>query len=104
MKATDLLDRMIRINKLIKSECTGNPDEFSRKLGISRRQLYVDIECFKDMGVEIGYSRTRRTFYFKNEKLLDIAYSFKVISTNTTKKINGGFYKKSYNVLFLCTE
>jgi len=95
MKAIEQMERMIKMNKLIKAECTGNPDEFSNKLGISRRQLYSDIEYFKDMGIEVNHSRIRRTFYYSNGNLLDITYSMKVMSKNMTKEINGGFVKNS---------
>ncbi|MGM0408082.1 MAG: HTH domain-containing protein [Bacteroidota bacterium] len=104
MKALEQLERLQRMNQLIKAEKTGSPDEFSQFLGISRRQLYTYIENIKDMGADICYSKNRRTFYFCNGDEIEISYSFKIISRDLSKRINGGFFQKYFNVLFLCTE
>lgn len=94
MKALDQLERLKRMNQLIKAECTGTPDEFSNRLGISRRQLYSDIEYINDIGVKISYSKNRRTFFYCNGHELEIMVSLKVISKETTRSINGGFLHK----------
>jgi len=91
MKALEQLERLQRMNQLIKNERTGSPDEFSQRLGISRRQLYSYIENIKDMGADIGYSKNRRTFYFCNGHEVEISYSFKIISKELSRTINGGF-------------
>ena len=104
MKAVEQLERLKKMNKLIKAECTGTPDEFSNRLGISRRQLYSEIEFIKSMGAAITYSKTRQTFYYCNEHELEIMYSFRIISKEISKKIYGGFSQKYTSVLFLCTE
>lgn len=94
MKAIEQLERLQRMNELIKGENTGTPDEFSRKLGISRRQLYAEIEYLKDLGVDIGYSRHRRTFNFNNGHEIKISFQVKVIPKEVSQKINGGFIGK----------
>jgi len=91
MKALEQLERLQRMNQLIKAERTGSPDEFSQRLGISRRQLYTYIENIRDMGADICYSKNRRTFYFCNGHEIEISYSFKIISKELSKTINGGF-------------
>lgn len=91
MKALEQLERLQRMNQLIKNERTGTPEEFAGKLGISRRQLYSYIESIKDMGADIGYSKNRRTFYFCNGHEVEISYSFKIISKELSKTTNGGF-------------
>lgn len=96
MKALEQLERLQRMNQLIKAERTGNPDEFSERLGISRRQLYSYIESIKDMGADISYSKNKRTFYFCNGHEVEISYSFKIISKDLSRRINGGF---STNIL-----
>ena len=100
MKAIEQLERLKKMNRLIKAEHTGNPDEFSRRLGISRRQLYSDIEYLKDMGVEINYSKGRKTFYFCNGNQLEISYSLRIISKDIIKEINGGFFPKNISPCF----
>lgn len=94
MKAIEQLERLKKMNRLIKAECTGTPNEFSAKLGISRRQMYSDIELISDMGIEVTYSKTRRTFHYCSKSELEVSYSLKVIPKDTTKRINGGFLEK----------
>lgn len=93
MKALEQLERLQRINDLIKAEKTGTPDEFANSLHISRRQLYEYINFIKDFGVEVSYSKQRRTFYLSNGHELNISYGIKVVSKNEALKINGGFSK-----------
>ena len=91
MKAIEQLERLKRMNELIKAECTGTPEEFSNMLRISRRQLYAEIEYLKDIGIEISYSRRRRTFFFCNGHEIEISYRLKIIPKEVAKKINGGY-------------
>ena len=79
MKAIEQLERLKRMNDLIRWGRTGTPDELSGRLGISRRQLYADMDYCRDLGVEIGYSKQRRSFYFSNGHELEISYSLKAI-------------------------
>ena len=44
------LDRIERMNFLILHRATGAPDEFSRKLKISKRQLFNDMNVLKSKG------------------------------------------------------
>lgn len=46
------LDRIDRMNFLILHRATGSPDEFSRKLKISKRQLFNDMDVLKLKGAE----------------------------------------------------
>ena len=102
MKALEQLQRFKKMNQLIKAECTGTPDEFSNWLGISRRQLYSDIEYINDIGVKISYSKNRRTFYYCNGHELEISFSIKVISKENTQNINGGFlYNRLRRAFFM---
>ena len=100
MKALEQLERLKRMNQLVKAECTGTPEEFSNWLGISRRQLYSDIEYINDIGVKISYSKNRRTFYYCNGHELEIMVSLKVVSKENIQKINGGFFSKNLKSAF----
>ena len=88
------------MNELIKAECTGTPEDFSQMLRISRRQLYAEIEYFKDLGVEISYSRMRRTFFFCNGHEIEIFYGLKIIPKEVAEKINGGYFVNSLPCFF----
>lgn len=103
MKAFEQLERLKRMNRLIKEEHTGTPQEFAYYLGISERLLYKLIEEINDLGMDVKYSRIRNTFYYDTEYELEISYSFRVISPQKLKLINGGNVKKT-SLLFLCSE
>jgi predicted DNA-binding transcriptional regulator YafY len=100
MKAIEQLERLKRINEHIKAESTGTPEEFSGRLGIGRRQFFRDLECLKDMGVEISYSKIRGTYFYKNGYKMEISYTFKIIPKMVAKKINGGFFLTNYQSAF----
>ena len=58
------IERLFRMHELILQENTGTPDEFARRMQISRRTLNNMIKRFNDFDVPIKYSRTRLTYYY----------------------------------------
>ena len=91
MKAFEQLERIRKIIRLIKYEKTGTPEEFADSLRISKRRLYDHLENFRDLGVEIDYSKQRNTYYFSNGHELELHYSLKLITKEKEKEIYGGF-------------
>jgi hypothetical protein len=53
---------------LITTGTTGNPSDFSNKLGISRSQLYVEIDELNSLGADIHYDRKQNTFLVLGNK------------------------------------
>jgi hypothetical protein len=70
MKYLKYIDRYDRIKKLIHLENTGNAEDFSAKIGLSRRMLFEYLSDLRYNGVNILYCRKRKTYYFspENEK------------------------------------
>lgn len=91
MQIIKQLERLKKANLLIKSECTGNPDEFAIKLTISRSQLYNILEQLKDFGAPIKYNKKLNSFYYTTHFSLEINYSLKAILEDEQKTIFGGF-------------
>lgn len=81
------LDRVKKINKLIKWQQTGNPEVFAGKLNIGRRQLYNILDDLKIMGAPIKYCRKRETFYYQNDFDLQIRFSVKIIKEEKDENI-----------------
>lgn len=100
MKAIQQLERLKRINEMIKAKSTGSPETLRNKLNISRRQLFKDLELFKDIGAEIAYSKIRESYYYPNGHELKISYTFKIIPKNETQNINGGFFLNNLQSAF----
>ena len=90
MKMIHQLERIKKINRMIKSANTGSPKEFAGELGISESHFYRYIEELQEMGIPILYSRARRTYYYENNTELSLSYSIKLISDYGTKEIIGG--------------
>jgi len=99
------IERVKRINQLIKHRNTGRPEVFAKKLNISRRQLYNTIELLKDYGIKIQYDRVLESFYYIDNENISIDFSIKILAENEEKTIYAGsFLKKNASVQFLCTE
>ncbi len=103
MKAFEQLERLTRINRMIKEEKTGTPEEFACCLHIGRRRLFEYLDELRTMGVKIGYSKQRGTYYFPNGYEIELRYSLKIISKESAKEIFGGNCGLFCKVLFLCT-
>ena len=104
MKAFEQLERLKQMNRLIKEERTGTPEEFALRLGLSSSHLYRCIDEIKELGAPINFSRSRKTYYYENEFELKVSYSIQLISDRTLKKIVGGFSLKNASLLFYESE
>ncbi len=91
MKAFEQLERLKRMNRLIKEEKTGTPEEFANRLHIGKRRLFEHLDDFRTMGVQIDYSKLRNTYYFSNGHEIELSYSLKIISQEKIKEIFGGY-------------
>ena len=85
MKAIQQLERFQRIDYLIRLKTTGTPAEFAKKLGISRRQLFKDLEDIRNIGVQVAYSRIRETYFYGNGFELDVNLTYR--SPKNTDKV-----------------
>ncbi|OFX28510.1 MAG: hypothetical protein A2X08_05610 [Bacteroidetes bacterium GWA2_32_17] len=76
MSIASNLDKLKLINSEIKNEQTGTPDDFAKKLNISRSMFYNYIGEMKTLGAKIKYSRRCMTFYYENDFELTIEVNF----------------------------
>ena len=65
MAIQQIMDRIQRIDQLIKMKATGSPEELADKLSISKRQVYRYLEMIKSDGKEIHYEPLRRSYTYK---------------------------------------
>lgn len=78
MKLFILIERLKLLNKLIEAEKTKSPNDFAKRLGISRSALYDLIAELNSMGTEIRYSRTKSSFYYASPKRLHMFIEIKI--------------------------
>lgn len=100
MKAFEQLERLKRMNRLIKDEITGTPEEFATLLGVSPSHLYRCIDEIKELGAPVNFSRSRRTYYYEYEFDLKVSYSIQLITKEIAKNVIGGFSLNNASLLF----
>lgn len=97
MQLFESINRAQRIHQFIRTESTGSPCEFAKRLGISRRQLYYCLEEFKDFGAQIVYNRTKNTFYYANDFEFLLTISTSSLSNHEKSHILGGNIENKSN-------
>jgi transcriptional antiterminator len=85
------IERMQLLNKLIKEQRTGSPEELAERLGVSRRQLYAYLEYMKDFGLEICFSRNLNSFMFCDEQEMKIDFRIQLLKPSEKRHIQGGW-------------
>lgn len=79
------IDRIQRLDHLIRKKCTGPPKELAAKLGISERWLYYLMEELKqDLGCPIRYDRTKKSYFYKVDGKFMIGF-VKLLSEDENK-------------------
>lgn len=80
-------DKIKRMDSLIARKATGNPNEFSEKLHLSKRSLMSYLQAMKSLGFPVKFDKERSTyFYEQNWKVSDIM--LRLIDKEEQKKIN----------------
>lgn len=90
MKIFQYLDRIDLMHKLLKNSNTGTPEEFAQQLGISRSTLYELIDEFKSRKAPIRYSKSAKTFYYKEPFEIIITCNFRTLSYQEEKEYSAG--------------
>ena len=92
MKNIKNLERLQQLHQLIENEKTGAPKELAHKLHISERLAYNLIEQLKDFNANIGYDRSRKTYYYCEDFQLKVSISVSFMSNNEVTEVFGGSY------------
>ncbi len=73
---------LIKIQQIISAinlKQTGTPKELAQKLGVSERMIYVYIDIIKnDFKAPVGYDKQLKTYYFKEEGVLNLNWQEKI--------------------------
>ncbi len=94
MKNIKHIERLQRLHNLIKMESTGSPSEVAIRLGISERTVYYLIEQLKDYDAKIGYDRSRKTYFYKDDFVLEVNFSICIGAHDQVMEILEGSYLK----------
>ncbi len=86
MSILKYVERLDRMNNLIQRKSTGDPDEFARKLGITKSMLMKNLRDMRDLGAKISYCKTRESYQYEDEFCIFIGNS-----KDFKSRIKGGF-------------
>jgi len=87
-----LIQRLRRLDHLIRHRGTGSPATLAKKIGISERSLYDYLKLLKDMGAPVTYSRDAGSYYYKEHGSFHIAF----LEYNPFSETdNGGYVENS---------
>lgn len=85
------IQRMQRIDALIRRKATGNADELAKKLNLSRSAIMEYIHDLRELGFPIGYNKRRHSFYYEHEgKMVDNLFKDETMSEDEQNKTKGG--------------
>lgn len=99
MNIIKYIERLRFMDELIRKNATGTPDEFAKKLGISRSTLDKYIKVLKDMNAPIKYNEVCGNYYYLFPCQLKIAYETKVLTEVDLKTINKKSFKKFCQII-----
>ena len=72
MSLLKYIERLKRMDDLIRRKATGKAEEFAGKLGISRSQLLQDVKELRELGAPIEYSQTIQSYIYTKPCSLNI--------------------------------
>ncbi len=94
MNYFDFFDKFMLLIGMLRRGYTGTPDELAERLSISRSAVYRMIDELNARGAEIKYSRSRCTFYYSSDMLVEFHFNITSLSEikdpNEMKSISGG--------------
>lgn len=76
----ECIDKIKRLDYLIKNERTGTPKELAEKFEISERQIYILIEFMRNQGARIVYCRIKQTYIYT----IPVIFKFGFIKQKTS--------------------
>jgi predicted DNA-binding transcriptional regulator YafY len=68
------VERVQRMDQLIRRKSTGTPKELAAKLELSERSLYELINQMKDLGAPIIFSKSRNSYVYTSQGKFDFGF------------------------------
>lgn len=86
MSLLKYIQRLKRMDDLIRRRATGTPDEFAARLGLGKSVLMEELRELKELGAEITYCRESQSYYYKQEFILKIG----TLDNSIQQELRGG--------------
>jgi predicted DNA-binding transcriptional regulator YafY len=101
MALYNYINRIERMDTLIRRKSTGTPKELAEKLNISERWLYIFLDELRtELNCPIRYDRRKRSYVYEIPGRVLIKFKSE-IETEELKKVSGGKNFKNYFSLYL---
>jgi len=78
------------MHKLVSRQKTGTPEELARRLGVSRTSLYELIDELRSRGAPIAYSKSAKTFFYRQPYDIAVTCTLKPLTYAELKEHAGG--------------
>ena len=87
MNLIDRLDRIARLDQLIRMKNTGTPEALAMRLGVSKRTVFEILNDMRQLGAQIDYCPDRRSYYYSNDGRFKFGF---ILQHDRMQKIVGG--------------
>ena len=98
MKLLEQINTMERLDQLIRLRATGNLEELSCKLGISKSTTIRNIEAMRTLGAPIVYNFRSQNYQYDYD--VNFVFGFQEISSANLRRIEGGFSTLKKTIIF----
>lgn len=88
MPITKYINRLKRMDDLIRRGATGSPDEFARRMGLSNSMLMIYLSEMRKLGAVISYCSERQTYQYLTP--CELKFGFKKLSGEKMSLRKGG--------------
>ncbi len=68
------LEQLNRMHSLIKFHRTGTPEQFAKRMGVSRSQLFKLLSELRTLGAPVYYSQTRQSYAYRRSVELQLGF------------------------------
>lgn len=90
----NILERLERIDRLIRIKGTGTPAELAARLKMSERNIYQYLNLMKELGAPIKFDPFRETYYYSEDGQFIICFQ-RATKEADTKEDKKSAIKKS---------
>jgi len=101
MRFFEMLQKIERVDRLIRLKATGNATQLACRLNISERSTHRLLNTMKKMGAPIYYNYAKSSYCYNTEVEFKIGFS---LSNTLSQKINGGEYLWKNNFINILTK
>ena len=89
------IDRLKRMDDLIRRRATGTPEQFAEKMGMDRSTLMRYLSELRKLDAPIYFDPVKQSYYYQEEICLEVG--FRKISTNAmSRKVGGQIFNKNF--------